>query len=238
MYVSMLQRVLVRCALSGAAAMLPHTRSSACPYSTTKQCTPITTPPSPPSPPPQQPLASVPPTPAETQLTEFRRFCETVMCSPEVTSLPPTPLGHGGCERIFVNALLHKSPWQASCVELRERVVRKGPRVMSYDNIDFASLSRRPCTTTERSKQRSYSNVEDTHPKEAAPPGPGVDVVHYYETSTAAGLASYQRVAMQVQKGLLPGTCTNFSAEGGFAVWAVPHNQYAQAMRGIGMLTT
>lgn len=195
---------------------------------------------------PEMPLANVPPTPLEARLKEFKRFYETVTRSREATSLPPTPLGHGGSERILNNEFLHESPWQASCVELRERAVVEEAKVLSYDNIDFASLRRRHRGAHAQQQQQqqdqtrqsaTYSNVEDMRPKGSPQQGPGLDVVHYYETSSPAGLAGYQRVAMQVRKGLLPGSCTNFSAEGGFAVWVVPHNEYAQAMSAMGYLT-
>ncbi|KAK7197835.1 hypothetical protein NESM_000736800 [Novymonas esmeraldas] len=200
------------------------------------------------------------PTPSEARVKEFKRFYETVTRSREATSLPPTPLGYGGSERIVNNELLHESPWQASCVELRERAAEPEKKVMSYNNIDFASLRRQtrrnraaaaaaapgsaaPPHRTSSSASGSYSNVEDMRPKSngqtcAEQPGPGLDVVHYYETSTAEGLAGYQHIAVLVRKGQLPGSCTNFSAEGGFAVWVVPHDEYVEALSAVGRLPT
>ncbi|KPA76553.1 hypothetical protein ABB37_07843 [Leptomonas pyrrhocoris] len=185
---------------------------------------------------PPPPPATVPPTPSEQRLATFKRFYETVTRCSTATSLPPTPLGHGGSERILNNELLHESPWQASCVEVRERVVAEERRVLSYDNIDFARLRRGGRLAAEGNTPRPYSNAEDVWPKRATPQGPGLDVVHYYETSSEAGLAGYQRIAMQVRKGVLPGSCTNFSAECGFAVWVVPLDRYAQAMKAVGLL--
>jgi hypothetical protein len=195
----------------------------------------------PPTPPPQSALTNTSPTPSEARLKGFKRFYETVTRSREATSLPPTPLGYGGSERILNNELLHESPWQASCVELRERAVVEETKALSYDSIDFASLRRRHRrggAAPLDGKAKSYSNVEDMRPKGPSQQGPGLDVVHYYETSSPAGLAGYQRVAMQVRQGMLPGTCTNFSAEGGFAVWVVPLNDYTQAMSAMGFLPT
>ncbi|AYU77093.1 hypothetical protein, unknown function [Leishmania donovani] len=191
-------------------------------------------------------------TPSKAQLKEFKRFYEAVTRSREATSLPPTPLGHGGSERILNNALLHQCPWQASCVELRERAVEPERKVLSYGNVDFASLrkqSRRNAAaaggtskTTSSSPYGSYSNVEDMLDKPSGESvqqrqqGPGLDVVHYYEASTPEGLAGYQQITMQVRKGKLPGSCTNFSAEGGFAVWVVPHNEYIETLSAMGYL--
>lgn len=126
-------------------------------------------------------------------------------------------------------------------MELRERAVEEETKVLSYENIDFAGLRRRNrragAASAGNGKTGPYSNIEDMRPKGAPQQGPGLDVVHYYETSSPAGLAGYQSVAMQVRQGMLPGSCTNFSAEGGFAVWVVPLNEYAQAMAAMGFLT-
>lgn len=250
----MFQLTLVRRSLAGAAAAAslqssatPSRRlSNANPYFTVRPRTPPTTPQAQQQAQQQQQqpkvqqngVAPVVPTPSESRLREFKRFYETVTRSREATSLPPTPLGHGGSERILNNELLHESPWQASCVELRERAVVEEAKVLSYGNIDFASLRRQHRAGRASAQAEAYSNVDDVRPKGAPQQGPGLDVVHYYETSSSAGLAGYQRVAMQVRKGLLPGSCTNYSAEGGFAVWVVPHNEYAQAMKTMGFLTS
>lgn len=244
----MFQLTLVRRSLAGAAvaaslstrANSNRSMSNLNPYFTLRPRTSAGK--APQQPPQQQPqqqsVTPVPPTPTESRLKEFKRFYETVSRSREATSLPPTPLGHGGSERILNNELLHETPWQASCVELRERAVVEEAKVLSYGNIDFSSLRRRNGRAQPNTRAESYSNVEDVRPKGAPQEGPGLDVVHYYETSSAAGLAGYQRVAMQVRKGVLPGSCTNYSAEGGFAVWVVPHNEYAQAMKAMGFLTS
>lgn len=200
--------------------------------------------------PPPVPMHAVP-SPSEVRVKEFKRFYEAVTRSREATSLPPTPLGHGGSERILNNEFLHESPWQASCVELRERAVEPEKKVLSYGNIDFASLRRQSrrgaaaggpdSPASASSRLGSYSNVEDMRNKadgntNGQQAGPGLDVVHYYETSTPEGLAGYQQMAMQVRKGILPGSCMNFSAEGGFAVWVVPHTEYLATLSAMGYL--
>lgn len=170
----------------------------------------------------------------EIQLKEFRKFYEVITNTREAKQLPPTPLGHAGSERILNNTLLHESPWQASCVELRERPVHAEERVISYGGIDFAALRRSHRRDGRQCSAGRFSHVEEDlppPPSGEAMEGPGIDVVHYYETSTSEGLAGYQQVAMQVRKGLLPGTCTNYSAEGGFGVWVVPHETYAEMLR-------
>ncbi|KAG5483981.1 hypothetical protein LSCM1_05831 [Leishmania martiniquensis] len=185
-------------------------------------------------------------TPNEAQVREFRRFYEAVARSRVAQSVPPTPLGYAGSERILNNEFLHECPWQASCVELRERAVAPEKKELSYGNIDFASLRRQarrnaaaaggPSKISSSSPYGTYSNVEDMlkRPDGASgqqhQEGPGLDVVHYYETSTLEGLAGYQQIAAKVSMKQLPGSCTNFSAEGGFAVWVVPHSEYIEAL--------
>ncbi|CAM45581.1 hypothetical protein, unknown function [Leishmania braziliensis MHOM/BR/75/M2904] len=225
----------------GCTSTMPHTNSGV--YYTARPHTKLA-----PLPAPTHPVSI----PGEAQLREFKRFYEVVTGSRAATSLPPTPLGRGGSERIFNNEFLHRCPWQASCMELRERTAEPEKRVLSYGNIDFASLRKRshrnaaaaggPSPTTSSSPYGSYSNVEDILDKsngeseQQQQQGPGLDVVHYYETSTPEGLAGYQQIAMQVCMEQLPGSCTNFSAEGGFAVWVVPHDEYIETLTTMGYL--
>lgn len=184
---------------------------------------------------------------AAERISEFRRFYETVSNTRE---LAPTPLGHGGSERILNNTLLHRTPWQASCVELRERASTPQDRcVLSYGAVDFTALRRHGNTTGSTTPNR-YTHTDccggaapegEAAPEGsvscgAAPPLPALEVVHYYETSSAAGLAGYQSIAMMVRKGLLPGQTQNFSAEGGFAVWTVPHADYVALLTSQGFL--
>ncbi|KAG5509505.1 hypothetical protein JKF63_06210 [Porcisia hertigi] len=191
-------------------------------------------------------------TTSEVQVKEFKRFYETVTRSKEAKSLLLTPLGYGGSERILNNEFLHRCPWQASCVELRERAVETETRVFSYSNIDFSALreqSRRKGlaaggrgSSLNPSSRGTYYNVEDMFFKsnqESGPKklqGPGLEVVHYYETSTQEGLAGYQSIALKVRKQQLPGSCTNFSAEGGFAVWVVSLDEYIEILNKMGCL--
>lgn len=172
--------------------------------------------------------AGSPPVP-QNRLARFQSFYDRVS-STKATSLAATPLGHAGAERILNNDLLHKSPWQASCVELRERV-SEAEQVLSYANIDFARLRQQ-----HRQRHHRYAPDEVSGGGGSSGGSPGLEVVHYFETSSAEGLAGYQHVAMKVRKGVLPGNCVNYSAEGGFGVWVVPLPAYSSLLQSTGLL--
>ncbi|EPY33314.1 hypothetical protein STCU_02314 [Strigomonas culicis] len=162
----------------------------------------------------------------QNRLAQFQSFYDRVSKSKKAMSLAATPLGYAGAERILNNDMLHHSPWQASCVELRESV-SEAQQVLSYTNIDFSQLRH-------QRRNRGSKYVPDYGLGGGAIPG--LEVVHYFETSSAEGLAGYQHVAMKVRKGVLPGNCVNYSSEGGFGVWVVPLPAYSSLLETTGLL--
>lgn len=123
------------------------------------------------------------------------------------------PTGNGGGHRVVNNTSHASRPWEASCVEVKYTKRR--------DELDDIQ-------TSMRGARRSVS----------IPPPPseprdedGVEVVFYYETSTAEGLAGFRRIAERVLEGVLPGECRNATGQGGFATWTVQRPQFAALVR-------
>lgn len=145
--------------------------------------------------------------------------------------LPMGDVGSAGTHRVMHNLRKHRHPGEPSCVEVRQT------RKWDEDHHDASSSPRDTDSTEvgtgERRRVINFGALRKPKPlgDSDKDQDDGVEIVFYFETSTDGGLAGFRSVADRVLEGSLPGSCRNFTGQGGFATWTVPRRVFAELVR-------
>jgi hypothetical protein len=136
-------------------------------------------------------------------------------------------VGHTTTLRFFHNASHQQNPWQASCIEFR-KISTEDEREDSFNKGGPPRSS--PASSSPPANGERSPGPAPLEESVKSPSPTMVELVFYYETSTAEGLAGFRHIARLVFLGLAPGRTEN-NMSCGFATWVVEKEAYLQMMQ-------